>query len=101
MPIATKVLSSNPVHGEMYSIKTVCDKVCQWFAVGVWFSPGTPISSTNKTYSHDIAEILLKVALNTIRPIIQLSPFMIIGIIGIIGISAFNSVHSAIIIGPH
>ena len=31
-----------------------------------WFSPGTPLSSTNKTDSHDITEILLKVALNTI-----------------------------------
>jgi hypothetical protein len=31
-----------------------------------WFSPGTLVSSTNKTNSHDIAEILLKVALKTI-----------------------------------
>jgi hypothetical protein len=31
-----------------------------------WFSPGTPVSSTNKTCHHDITEILLKVALNTI-----------------------------------
>ena len=29
------------------------------------FSPGTPASSTTKTGHHDIAEILLKVALNT------------------------------------
>jgi hypothetical protein len=28
--------------------------------------PGTPVSSTNKTDCHDITEILLKVALNTI-----------------------------------
>ena len=34
---------------------------------GRWFSPGTPVSSTNKTGHHDIAEILLKVALNTIN----------------------------------
>jgi hypothetical protein len=27
---------------------------------------GPPVSSTNKTHRHDIAEILLKVALNTI-----------------------------------
>ena len=32
----------------------------------LWFSPDTPVSSTNKTNHHDIAEILLKVALNTI-----------------------------------
>ena len=41
---------------------------CQWssLSTGRWFSPGTPISSTNKTDLHDITEILLKVALNTI-----------------------------------
>jgi hypothetical protein len=33
-----------------------------------WFSPNTPVSSTNKTDRHDITEILLKVALNTINP---------------------------------
>ena len=33
---------------------------------GRWCSPGTQISSTNKTKLHDIAEILLKVALSTI-----------------------------------
>jgi hypothetical protein len=32
-----------------------------------WFSPGTPDSSTNKTDRHDITEILLKGALNTIN----------------------------------
>ena len=32
-----------------------------------WLSPGTPVSSTNKTDRHDIAEILLKVALNIIE----------------------------------
>jgi hypothetical protein len=31
-----------------------------------WFSPGTPVSSTNKTNQHVIAEILLRVVLNTI-----------------------------------
>jgi hypothetical protein len=31
-----------------------------------WFSPGIPVSSTNKIDHHDITEILLKVALNTI-----------------------------------
>jgi len=34
-------------------------------AHGRWFSPGTPASSTTKTGRHDIAEILLQVALNT------------------------------------
>jgi hypothetical protein len=42
---------------------TLCDKVCQWLAAGLWFSPGTPVSFTNITDLHDINEILLKVAL--------------------------------------
>ena len=44
----------------------LCDKVCQWLAAVWWFSLGTPVSSTNETDHHDISEILLKVALNTI-----------------------------------
>ena len=38
------------------------DKVYQLFAHGRWFSPA---SSTTKSGRHDIADILLKVALNT------------------------------------
>ena len=45
----------------------LCDKVCQWHATGQWFSPSTPVSSTNKTDRHNITEILLKVTLNTIN----------------------------------
>jgi macrodomain Ter protein organizer (MatP/YcbG family) len=44
---------------------TRSDTVYQLLAHGQWFSPGTPASSTTKTGRHDIAEILLKVALNT------------------------------------
>ena len=32
-----------------------------------WFFPGTQVASTTKTGRHDIAEISLKVALNTIN----------------------------------
>ena len=39
---------------------TLCNKVCQWLSTGQWFSPGTLVSSTNKTDCHDIIEILLK-----------------------------------------
>ena len=45
----------------------LCDNVCQWLATGPWFSQSTLVSSTNKTDCHDITEILLKVALNTIN----------------------------------
>jgi hypothetical protein len=44
---------------------------------GRWVSPGTPVSSTNKTNHHNIAEKLLEVALNTIK---QTNNQVIIGI---------------------
>ena len=46
---------------------TVCDKFVRDIAKGRWFSPGTPVSYTNKIDLHDIFEIFLKVALNTIN----------------------------------
>ena len=51
---------------------TLCDKVCQWLATCQWFSPGNPVSATNKTDRHDITEILLNVALNNITPFFYL-----------------------------
>ena len=44
-------------------LATGSDKIYQLLAHCRWFSPGTPASSTTKTGRHDIAEILLKVAL--------------------------------------
>jgi hypothetical protein len=41
--------------------------VYQLLAHGRWFSQGTPASSTTKTGHHDIAEILMKVVINTIK----------------------------------
>ena len=69
VPITTKVVSSNLWVRISIRVRctTLCDKVCQWLATGQWFSPGPPVSSTNKTHRHDITEILLKVALNTIK----------------------------------
>ena len=48
--------------GEVYSIQRYVIK----FVTCDRFSPSPPVSSTNKTDLHDITEILLKVALNTI-----------------------------------
>ena len=57
--ITTNVVSSNPAHGELYSI--------QHYAINLRQVGGFhPVKSTNKTNCHDITEILLKVALNTI-----------------------------------
>ena len=49
----------------IWSLKFVSDLL----HTGRWFSLDTPVSSTNKTDHHDITEILLKVALNTINQI--------------------------------
>jgi len=45
VPITTNIVSSNP---------TYVIKVCQLLAADQWFSPGTPVSSTNKSDRHDI-----------------------------------------------
>jgi hypothetical protein len=55
-------VTSNPAHGEVYSIQHYVIKF-----VSVLRHVGTPVSSTNETDHHDITEILLKVALNTIN----------------------------------
>ena len=47
-------------------LNELSDKVYQLLVRGRWFSSGkNPTSSTTKTGRHDIAEILLKVVLNT------------------------------------
>jgi hypothetical protein len=48
------------------------DKAYQLLTHGRWFSPGIRASSTTKTGRHDIAEILLKVALKHQKSINQL-----------------------------
>ena len=62
VPIASSVVISNPVDGEVYSIEHSVIKF-----TGRLFSSDTPVPSTNKTDLDNITEILLKVALNTIH----------------------------------
>jgi len=50
-------------------------KVNPLLAHGRWISPATPTSSITKTGRHDIAEIFLKVALNTINQINQIKTY--------------------------
>ena len=60
VPIITDVVSSNLDQGEVFNN--------MWLSLlmtGRWFSS---VSSTNKTDSHNITEILLKVVLNTVKP---------------------------------
>ena len=63
--ITTDVVSSNSIRA---MCNALCDKDCQWLAIGRRFSPGPPVSSTNKADRHDITKMLFKVALNTIEP---------------------------------
>ena len=58
VPVTTKVVSLNLAHGEVYSIQHYVIKFVSVLRQVVF--------STNKTDCHNIAEILLKVALNTI-----------------------------------
>ena len=59
-----KVVSSNPAHGEVYSIQHYVIKfVSDRSEVFSGYSGSPP----NKTDRHDITEIFLKVALNTIN----------------------------------
>jgi hypothetical protein len=50
---------------ECTRLAAASDKAYQLLSHGRWLSPGTSASYTTKTGRHDIAEILLKVALNT------------------------------------
>ena len=67
MHITTNVVSSNPAHGEVYSLQNYVIR----FASDLWQVGGFlqvhrfPPAKT-KTDRHKINEILLKVALNTI-----------------------------------
>ena len=63
--ITTKVVSSHPVHGEVYSIQHYVIKFVSDLRQVSGFTPDTPVSSMNKTDCHDVTEMLLKVALNT------------------------------------
>ena len=65
--ITTKVVSSNPVHGEVYSIQHYVIKFVSDMRQVYGFFQSTMVSSINKTDHDDITKILLKVALNTIN----------------------------------
>ena len=59
-------LGGRRFHDQYYVIMFVSVFLADW-----WFSPVIPVSSTHKTDHHYIAEILLKVALNTINQLNQ------------------------------
>jgi hypothetical protein len=63
--ITNQSMCSNPVQARC-TWYNIIYKYFQWLVAGRWLFPGTPVSSTNKTDRHEITDILLKVALNTI-----------------------------------
>ena len=65
MSITTNVVSSNLAQERCTQYNSMWWRVSVACGSSMDFS-GTPVSSTNKTYRHDITEILLKVILNTI-----------------------------------
>ena len=66
VPFTTDVVGSNADQGEVYTTNVIKFVSDLWQVGG--FSPGPAVSSTNKTDLHDLTEILLKVALNIIKP---------------------------------
>jgi hypothetical protein len=66
VPITTKVVGSNPVLGEVYSIQHYVIKFVSDLRQVSGFLL-TPVSSTNKTDCHHKDEILLKVAFSTLN----------------------------------
>jgi gamma-glutamylcyclotransferase (GGCT)/AIG2-like uncharacterized protein YtfP len=69
VPIITNVVSLNPVRGEVYSIQHNVIKFVDDLRQVAGSLRVTSVSTTNKTDLHDITEILLKVALNTLNQI--------------------------------
>jgi hypothetical protein len=70
MPITAKIVSSNSTYGEVYSIQHY---VIKFVSDLRQVSDFLLVPAINKTDRHNITEILLKVALNTITliPFIQ------------------------------
>ena len=106
VPIATKVVSSKFTHCEMYWIQHYLIKFVSDLQRSL-FSLETLVSSTNKTDLHDITEILLKVALNTIpktsfplKLLCQLEPNFI-GMIYMFGTSSTNIPHFILVGHAH
>jgi hypothetical protein len=70
------VLQKQQRHQDAKMVEEKAGKIKEWVSnklqqvlllTSWWFSPGPLVSSTNKTDRHNITEILLKVALNTIK----------------------------------
>ena len=66
MPFTTKIVSSNPAHGDVYSIQHDIAKYVRWLQQVGGFLGVRRFSPPIKTERHNLTEILLKAAVNTI-----------------------------------
>ena len=92
VPITTKVVNSNPADGEVYSIQHY---VIQFVSDvrHVWFSPGIPVASTNKTDRHDITEIFFESGIKHHNPNHNKSQYQ--DIVGILSLMELFTPHNA------
>ena len=67
LPITTEVVSLKPIHGEVYSMQHYMIKFVNYLQQAGGFLPVLQFPPPIKQDCHDITEILLKVALNTIN----------------------------------
>ena len=67
VPITTDLVSSNLDQGEVYKLQHYVIKLVSDLRQVGGFLRILRLSSTNKTDHHDITEVLLKVAFNTIK----------------------------------
>jgi hypothetical protein len=67
VPMTTKVVFSNPVHGEVYWIQHYVIKLVSDLRQVGGFLRVLQFPPNNKTDLHNITEILLKVALSTMK----------------------------------
>jgi hypothetical protein len=78
VPITTEVVSSNPVHGEEYSIQHYVIKIISDLQQVGGFLRVLRFPPPNETDHYDITEILLKVELNTMTLLIENVPTLIL-----------------------
>ena len=92
MPITTRVVSSNPIDSEMYSIQHYVIKFVRDLQQVGGFLQVLRFSPPNKTDGHDITYMLLKVALSTIT--LMHSPTYLLCLKHIVSMSfEFNCLH--------
>ena len=88
--MCNQYLSPLTLWGRILLYITLHDKICQWLETGRSFLTDTPVSRTNETDRHDITEILLKVALNSINLSLNHTKILLTGPLDVFHLHHFN-----------